>query len=62
MFDKWGFAGGATDDWYSSLGIKYSYTWELPGQDSDNTFRGFKLPAKNIKRVETESYRQISPT
>ena len=33
MFDKWGYAGGATDDWYSSAGIPYSYTWELPEAD-----------------------------
>lgn len=33
MFDKWGYAGGATDDWYSSAGISYSYTWELPEAD-----------------------------
>ena len=51
VFDRWGFAGGATDDWYSSLGITFSYTWELPGQDLDYTFRGFKLPPKNIIRV-----------
>ena len=33
VFDKWGYAGGATDDWYSSTGISYSYTWELPEAD-----------------------------
>ena len=33
VFDKWGYAGGATDDWYSSAGISYSYTWELPEAD-----------------------------
>ena len=66
MFDKWGYAGGATDDWYSSAGIAYSYTWELPEADRNlfnvlggliiffvisDGFHGFKLPAKNIKRV-----------
>ena len=43
-------AGGATDDWYSSLGIPYSYTWELPQGDSDG-FHDFRLPASNIVRV-----------
>ena len=33
VFDKWGYAGGATDDWYSSASIPYSYTWELPEKD-----------------------------
>ena len=50
VFDRWGFAGGATDDWYSSIGIPYSYTWELPEGDEDG-FHGFELPPKNIIRV-----------
>ena len=42
VFDKWGYAGGATDDWYSSAGIAYSYTWELPEADRNlfNVFLG----------------------
>ena len=32
---KWCPAGGATDDWYGSLGIKYAYTFELIEDDKD---------------------------
>ena len=32
---EWCPAGGATDDWYSSLGIKYAYTFELIEDDMD---------------------------
>ena len=49
-YHRWGYAGGATDDWYSSLAIPYSYTWELPEGDSDG-FHDFKLPPSNIARV-----------
>ena len=52
VFDRWGFAGGATDDWYSSIGIPYSYTWELPQEDK-NGFHGLVLPPENIKRVSS---------
>ena len=51
VFDRWGYAGGATDDWYKSLGIEYSYTWELPQADEDG-LHGFELPPKNIIRVK----------
>ena len=50
VFDRWGYAGGATDDWYSSIGIGYSFTWELPEKDKDG-FHGFELPPSNIIRV-----------
>ena len=52
VFDRWGYAGGATDDWYSSIGIGYSFTWELPEKDKDG-FHGFELPPSNIIRVGT---------
>ena len=51
MFDRWGYAGGATDDWYNSIGIPYSFTWELPQKDLDGVLHGFKLPPSNIIRV-----------
>ena len=51
VFDRWGYAGGATDDWYNSIGIGYSFTWELPQRDEDG-FHGFELPPKNIIRVK----------
>ena len=51
VFDRWGYAGGATDDWYKDIGIEYSYTWELPERDEDG-FHGFELPPKNIIRVK----------
>ena len=35
---------------FISLGIPYSYTWELPEGDEDG-FHDFKLPPKNIIRV-----------
>ena len=50
VFGKWGFAGGATDDWYVSLGIPYGMTFELPDKDSKG-WHGFLLPPENIKRV-----------
>ena len=50
VFGRWGFAGGATDDWYISLGIPYSFTFELPERDADG-WHGFLLPPENIKRV-----------
>ena len=47
VFDKWGYAGGATDDWYSSAGIAYSYTWELPEADR-NLFNVFLVVNNNF--------------
>ena len=55
VFDRWGYAGGATDDWYSSIGIGYSFTWELPEKDEDG-FHGFELPPSNIIRVGRNVY------
>ena len=46
----WGLAGGATDDWYITQNIEYSYTFELPERDGDGD-HGFLLPAKNIIKV-----------
>ena len=50
MFGSWGLAGGATDDYYISLGIPYSFTFELPERD-DSGGHGFLLPPSNIVRV-----------
>lgn len=50
MFGLWGLAGGATDDWYITKDIPYSYTFELPESDEDGD-HGFLLPAKNIIKV-----------
>jgi len=50
VFGLWGLAGGATDDWYITQGIEYSYTFELPERDGDGD-HGFLLPAKNIIKV-----------
>lgn len=50
VFGLWGLAGGATDDWYITQNIEYSYTFELPESDSDGD-HGFLLPAKNIIKV-----------
>jgi len=51
VFGLWGLAGGATDDWYITQGVDYSYTFELPGRDADGEHHGFLLPAKNIIKV-----------
>ena len=48
VFDKWGYAGGATDDWYSSAGIPYSYTWELPEADRNVLFLEFYYCNNNL--------------
>ena len=50
VFGLWGLAGGATDDWYITQNIDYSYTFELPERDGDGD-HGFLLPAKNIIKV-----------
>jgi len=50
VFGSWGLAGGATDDWYITQDIDYSYTFELPEGDEDGD-HGFLLPAKNIVKV-----------
>ena len=50
VFGLWGLAGGATDDWYITKDIPYSYTFELPEKDEDGD-HGFLLPAKNIIKV-----------
>ena len=50
VFGLWGLAGGATDDWYITQNIDYSYTFELPESDGDGD-HGFLLPAKNIVKV-----------
>ena len=50
VFGLWGLAGGATDDWYITQDIEYSYTFELPEGDEDGD-HGFLLPAKNIIKV-----------
>jgi len=51
VFGTWGLAGGATDDWYITQGIPYSYTFELPEYDEAGRPHGFILPASNIVRV-----------
>jgi len=51
VFGNWGIAGGATDDYYITKGILYSFTMELPEQGADGTEHGFLLPPSNIKRV-----------
>lgn len=50
VFGAWGIAGGATDDWYITQNIDYSYTFELPEHDEDGA-HGFLLPASNIVKV-----------
>ena len=50
VFGLWGLAGGATDDWYITQNIEYSYTFELPERDGEGD-HGFLLPAKNIIKV-----------
>jgi len=50
VFGLWGLAGGATDDWYITQGVPYSYTFELPEKDESGD-HGFLLPASNIIRV-----------
>jgi len=50
VFGLWGLAGGATDDWYITQDIPYSYTFELPERDQDGD-HGFLLPAGNIVKV-----------
>ena len=50
VFGLWGLAGGATDDWYITQNIDYSYTFELPEHDKDGD-HGFLLPASNIVKV-----------
>jgi len=51
VFGSWGLAGGATDDYYITKGIPYSFTFELPGKDKRGNKFEFLLPASNIKRV-----------
>jgi len=50
VFGSWGLAGGATDDYYISRGIPYSFTFELPERD-ENGHHEFLLPPENIVRV-----------
>jgi len=50
VFGDWGLAGGATDDWYITQNIDYSFTFELPEHDQDGD-HGFLLPASNIVKV-----------
>ena len=50
VFGTWGLAGGATDDWYITQNIGYSYTFELPEHDEDGE-HGFLLPPSNIVKV-----------
>jgi len=50
VFGSWGLAGGATDDYYISRGIPYSFTFELPERD-ENGGHEFLLPPENIVRV-----------
>jgi len=51
VFGLWGLAGGATDDWYITQGLPYSYTFELPEFDAAGKPHGFLLPASSIIRV-----------
>jgi len=51
VFGLWGLAGGATDDWYITQGLPYSYTFELPEFDASGKPHGFLLPASSIVRV-----------
>jgi len=51
VFGDWGVAGGATDDYYITKGIPYSFTMELPEHSHDGSDHGFLLPPSNIKRV-----------
>lgn len=51
VFGNWGIAGGATDDYYITKGILYSFTMELPEKSADGKEHGFLLPPSNIKRV-----------
>eukprot|EP00088_Acartia_fossae_P024293 TRINITY_DN2525_c0_g1_i3.p1 TRINITY_DN2525_c0_g1~~TRINITY_DN2525_c0_g1_i3.p1 ORF type:complete len:431 (-),score=73.77 TRINITY_DN2525_c0_g1_i3:221-1513(-) len=51
VFGNWGIAGGATDDYYITKGIRYSFTVELPEKDTNGKEYGFLLPPSNIKRV-----------
>ncbi|VDM74026.1 unnamed protein product [Strongylus vulgaris] len=44
-------ASGAADDWAKSIGIKYSYTFELSPTQLDP---GFILPETHISRVGRE--------
>jgi len=55
VFGAWGLAGGATDDYYITKGIPFSYTFELPGKDEDGQ-HGFILPRSNIKKVGNQLY------
>ena len=55
MFDKWGYAGGATDDWYSSAGIPYSYTWELPEADRYSQVLVTKSPSPKAQSKSSKS-------
>ncbi len=50
VFGSWGLAGGATDDWYITQSVPYSYTIELPEKDAHGD-HGFLLPASNIIKV-----------
>ncbi|XP_023320641.1 carboxypeptidase B [Eurytemora carolleeae] len=55
VFGSWGVAGGATDDYYITKGIPYSFTFELPQTDSAGN-HGFLLPPSNIKKVGNQLF------
>nr|CAD2169626.1 unnamed protein product [Meloidogyne enterolobii] len=43
-------AAGGSDDYATSLGVKYSYTMELTSGRYDNLFGGFIFPERGIKK------------
>jgi hypothetical protein len=47
-----GFRSGGSDDWAKSIGIKYSYTFEL----ADTGTYGFTLPASQILPVSQDFF------
>jgi len=52
VFGAWGLAGGATDDYYITKNVPYSFTFELPQKDkAGGKNHGFLIPPSNIKPV-----------
>lgn len=50
-------SSGASDDWAKgSLGVKYSYTLELPPSDANAQGNGFLLPTSAIEGVVRDTW------